>query len=80
MLSVLTITAIQREIAPSVLSRVMAVVQLAGMGLNPVGYVLAGPAMGVFGARTILVVSAVCVVTSVGVLCRQAGIRRFERG
>lgn len=80
MLSVLTITAIQREIAPSVLSRVMAVVQLAGMGLNPVGYVLAGPAMGVFGARTILVVSAVCVVTSVGVLCSQADIRRFERG
>jgi hypothetical protein len=36
--------------------------------------------MGVFGARTSLLVSAICVVTSVVVLCSQADIRRFERG
>ena len=78
MLSVLTITAIQREIARSMLSRTMAVVQLANMGLNPVGYVLAGPVMGVLGAPASLALSGLCVLARVAFLLSQPEIRRFE--
>lgn len=78
MLSVLTITAIQREIAPSLLSRTMAMVQLAGMGLYPLGYVLAGPVMGLLGATTALAFSGFGILASVAILCSQAEIRRFE--
>ena len=80
MLSVLTITAIQREIAPAMLSRIMAMVQLAGIGLNPLGYVLAGPAMGLLGPATGLALSGFCVLASVAILCSQAEIRRFGTG
>jgi hypothetical protein len=77
-LSVLTITAIQREIAPAMLSRTMAMVQLANIGLLPLGYVLAGPAMSLFGAPTGLALSGACVLASVAILCSQREIRRFE--
>jgi len=78
MLSVLTITAIQREIAPSLLSRTMAMVQLANLSLTPLGYVLAGPVMGFFGAATALALSGGSVLASVAILCIQPEIRRFE--
>jgi hypothetical protein len=78
MLSVLTITAIQREVARSMLSRTMALVQLANMGLNPVGYVLAGPAMGLLGAPASLGLSGLCVLASAAFLLSQPEIRRFE--
>ena len=78
MLSVLTITAIQREIARSMLSRTMAMVQLANTGLNPVGYVLAGPVMGLLGAPASLGLSGLCIVASVAFLLSQPEIRRFE--
>lgn len=78
MLSVLTITAIQKEIARSMLSRTMAMVQLANMGLTPVGYVLAGPAMGFMGAPTSLALSGFCVLASAAALLSQPEIRRFE--
>ena len=78
MLSVLTITAIQKEIAPALLSRTMAMVQLANMGLLPVGYVLAGPAMGLFGAANSLALSGVCVLGSVAILCSAPEIRCIE--
>ncbi len=79
MLSVLTITAIQTEIDPAMLSRTMAIVQLANMGLLPVGYVLAGPAISLMGARTSLALCGVCVIASVAILCGQPEVRRFER-
>ena len=78
MLSVLTITAIQREIAPSMLSRTMAIVQLADMGLAPLGYILAGPAIGLLGAATGLALSGCCTLASVAILCSQPEIRSFE--
>jgi len=78
MLSVLTITAIQKEIAPSMLSRTMAIVQLANIGLLPLGYILAGPIMSLLGAATSLVLSGICVLASVAILCSQPEIRRFE--
>jgi MFS family permease len=78
MLSVLTITAIQKEIAPAMLSRTMAIVQLANIGLLPLGYLLAGPVMGRFGAGNSLVLSGVCVLASVALLCSRPEIRRFE--
>jgi MFS family permease len=78
MLSVLTITAIQKEIAPSMLSRTMAMVQLANIGLLPLGYVLAGPALSVLGPTTSLTLSGACVLASVAILCSQAEIRRFD--
>jgi MFS family permease len=78
MLSVLTITAIQKEIAPSMLSRTMAIVQLANIGLLPIGYMLAGPVMHLMGAKGSMVLSGVCVLVSVVILCSQPEIRRFE--
>ncbi len=80
MLSVLTITAIQKEIARSMLSKTMAMVQLANMGLTPVGYVLAGPAMKSMGASTSLAVSGLCVLASAALLLARPEIRRFESG
>ncbi len=77
MLSVLTMTAIQREIVPSMLSRTMAMVQLANIGLLPLGYVLAGPAMSSFGAEPSLVLSGACVLASVAIMCSQTEVRRF---
>ena len=78
MLSVLTITAIQREIARPMLSRTMAVVQLANMGLNPVGYLLAGPVMDLIGAPASLGLSGLCVLASAAFLLSQPEIRHFQ--
>ena len=78
LLSVLTVTAIQREVARSMLSRVMAMVQLANMGLNPVGYVLAGPAMRLLGAPASLELGGLCVLASAAFLLSQPEIRQFE--
>jgi MFS family permease len=77
MLSVLTITAIQREVSPALLSRTMAVVQLADMGLTPIGYAIAGPALALLGETTTLLISAVSVMACVGALCLQKDIRAF---
>jgi MFS family permease len=76
-LSVLTLTAIQRQVPLGVLSRVMSVVQLADMGLTPLGYVLAAPAAALLGPHAALAVAASCVLVSVGVLLSFADIRRF---
>ena len=76
-LSVLTLTAIQREVPIDVLSRVMSVVQLANMGLNPLGYLLAAPAAALLGPRSALACGASCVLVSVGVLLTFPDIRRF---
>jgi MFS family permease len=76
-LSVLTLTAIQREVPLDVLSRVMSVVQLADMGLTPLGYVLAAPAATLLGPHAALAAAASCVLVSVGVLLSFPDIRRF---
>jgi MFS family permease len=76
-LSVLTLTAIQREVPLGVLSRVMSVVQLADMGLTPLGFVLAAPAAALLGPRGALAAAASCVLVSVGVLLSFTEIRRF---
>ena len=76
-LSVLTLTAIQREIPLDVLSRVMSVVQLADMGLTPLGYVLAAPAAALLGPHVALASAATCVLISVGVLLSSSDIRLF---
>lgn len=76
-LSVLTLTAIQREVPLDVLSRVMSVVQLADMGLIPLGYVLAAPAAALLGAHGALASAAACVLVTVGLLLSVPDIRRF---
>jgi predicted MFS family arabinose efflux permease len=76
-LSVLTMTAIQREVPLGVLSRVLSVVQLADMGLTPLGYVLAAPAAALLGPHAALAVAASCILVSVGVLLSVPDIRRF---
>lgn len=76
-LSVLTLTAIQREIPLGVMSRVMSVVQLADMGMTPLGYLLAAPAAALLGPRAALGWAASCVLVSVGVLLSVSDIRRF---
>jgi MFS family permease len=77
-LSVLTLTAIQREVPLNVLSRVMSVVQLADMGLTPLGYLLAAPAIAQLGPHAALAAAASCVLVSVGVLLSVPDIRRFR--
>jgi MFS family permease len=76
-LSVLTLTAIQRNIPLDVLSRVMSVVQLADMGLTPLGYLLAAPAAAILGARSALGWAAFIVLASVAVLFSFPDIRDF---
>jgi hypothetical protein len=76
-LSVLTMTAIQREVPLAVLSRVLSVVQLADMGLTPLGYILAAPAAALLGPHAALAAAASCVLVSVGVLLSVPDIRRF---
>ena len=75
-LSVLTLTAIQREVPLAVLSRVMSVVQLTDMGLTPLGYVLAAPAAALLGPHGALAWAASFVLVSVGVLLSVPDIRR----
>jgi MFS family permease len=76
-LSVLTLTAIQRQVPLGVLSRVMSVVQLADMGLTPLGYVLAAPVAALLGPHAALAAAASCVLVSVGILLSVPDIRRF---
>jgi MFS family permease len=76
-LSVLTLTAIQREVPVHVLSRVMSVVQLVDMGLTPLGYLLAAPAAALLGRHAALAWAASCVLVSVSVLLSFSDIRRF---
>ncbi len=72
-LGVLTLTVIQRD----VLSRVTSVVQLADMGLTPMGFLLAGPAAALLGGRIALMAGASCVLSSVAVLLGTRDIRGF---
>jgi hypothetical protein len=60
------------------LSRTMAIVQLANIGLLPLGYMLAAPATELFGATTSLILSGACILVSVVFLSSQREIRRFE--
>jgi 4-amino-4-deoxy-L-arabinose transferase-like glycosyltransferase len=53
------------------------VVQLADMGLTPLGYILAAPAVALLGPHATLAAAASCVLVSVGVLLSFADIRRF---
>jgi MFS family permease len=83
--NVLMVSAIQREVPKALLSRVMSFVQLADMGLAPIGYILAGPAAALLGPRGALAVSATCVLLSVaGALClpeiRRLGTDSLEPG
>src|SRR5665213_2279521 len=76
-LSVLMISVIQREVPMTLLSRVISFVQLADMGLIPIGYILAGPAAALLGPHTALAAGASCVLISVGGLLCFPDIRRF---
>ena len=76
-LSVLTLTVIQREIPLDVLSRVMSIVQIADLGLTPVGFLLAGPAAALLGPHKALMTGASCVLISVAALLSTRDIRRF---
>jgi len=78
MLSVLTMTAIQRVISRSMLSRTMAMVQLANTGLNPAGFLIAGLVMSAIGAPASLGLSGLCIIATAAFLLSQPEIRLFE--
>lgn len=62
-------SALQREIPPELLARVVSLDWLVSLGLMPVGFALTGPAVAAFGRTTVLVAGAVViVVTTLGVL------------
>jgi hypothetical protein len=68
-------TTMQREIPPAALSRVSSYDALGTLMLGPVGLVLAGPAVGLVGASTAMIGSAVVIViASVAALC-SPGVR-----
>jgi MFS family permease len=77
--NVLMVSAIQREVPKELLSRVMSFVQLADIGLAPIGYALAGPAASWLGPRGALAGSAVGVLASVVLALRTRDIGAFKK-
>ena len=62
-------SALQREVPPELLARVISLDWLVSLALLPIGLALVGPAASAFGREAVLVVAAVAmVVTSLGVL------------
>lgn len=62
-------SALQREIPPDLLARVISLDWLMSLGLMPVGQALAGPAAEAFGRSTVMVVAAVVMfVTTIAVM------------
>ncbi len=78
MVSVLTMTAIQKEVAPAQLSRTLAMVRLANIGLLPLGYLLAGTELGLLGPAASLGFGAATTLAGVALLCAQPAIRGLE--
>ncbi len=75
--NVLMVSAIQRDVPAALLSRVMSFVQLADIGLAPIGFILAGPASALLGPRGALGAAAVCVLASAAAALSTPEIRRF---
>jgi len=68
-------TTMQREIPEEMLSRVSSYDALGSLMFGPLGLLLAGPAVGLFGVRTSLLISAgIVAVASIGALC-SPGVR-----
>lgn len=71
-------SALQRDVPPDLLARVISLDWLVSLGLMPVGLALAGPAADAFGREPVLLVAAgAMVVTTLGVL-PVPGVREFR--
>lgn len=75
MFNVLWETALQREIAPDMLSRVAAYDMFGSMCLLPLGYVVAGPMAALLGVQGALWLGAGYVVVSTALVLLPAGVR-----
>jgi DHA3 family tetracycline resistance protein-like MFS transporter len=70
-------SALQREIPPELLARVVSLDWLVSLGLMPLGLVLAGPAAHLFGRTTVLVTGAVVMVVSTLAVLPVPGVLEF---
>lgn len=71
-------TAIQREVPPAMVARVSSVDFLFSYGLAPLGLAIIAPAVSLFGAITVLVVSAVMCAAASGLAMLPAASRDFR--
>lgn len=72
-------TTLQREVPPSVLSRVSAYDWLGSIGLVPVGFALAGPLAATIGTRETLWLAVASLLTSCAAVLAVPGVRRLHR-
>jgi MFS family permease len=70
-------SALQREIPPELLARVVSLDWLVSLGLMPLGLALAGPAADTFGRTPVLVVAAVVMAASTLAVLPVRGVLEF---
>jgi len=71
-------SAIQRDVPPELLARVISLDWLVSIGLLPLGLALAGPAAHAFGRETVLVVAAGTMVVTTLAILPVPGVREFR--
>jgi DHA3 family tetracycline resistance protein-like MFS transporter len=71
-------TALQRDIPPELLARVISVDWMCSFALMPLGLALVGPAVGFFGRTTVLVVAVVAAVVPPLLCLTVPGMLRFR--
>ncbi|HVF06499.1 MAG TPA: MFS transporter [Frankiaceae bacterium] len=70
-------SALQRDVPPALLARVISLDWLASLGLMPLGLAFAGPAAEAFGREPVLVAGAVALVVSTLAVLPVRGVREF---
>lgn len=70
-------SALQRDVPPELLARVISLDWLCSLGLMPLGLALAGPAADAFGREAVLVVGAVALAVSTLAILPVPGVREF---
>jgi hypothetical protein len=77
--NVLLQTSLQESIPPGLLSRVGSIVNLAILGLGPIGFALCRPAAHLIGTERLPELGATAVLLSVAVMLCSRNIRRLSR-
>ena len=70
-------SALQRDVPPDLLARVISLDWLVSLGLMPLGLALAGPASEAFGREAVLVVAAVTMTVTTLAVLPVPGVREF---
>jgi len=71
-------SALQRDVPPDLLARVISLDWLVSLGLMPVGLALAGPAADAFGREAVLLVAAGAMVVTTLAVLPVPGVREFR--